>query len=575
MSKKKLIIIISIIVGALVIAGLYGTFATDEASTTSENTYNITLTGNSNEIVVPAGSSKTVIYQVTNTNKGKVNYGITFGGENIEVKVYEDSMNKESDLIDYGESKFIKLLITNTGTTESTASVNVVLGYEKDTNLNQPNLVPSGHTFVTESYTKPSGGGSGGSSNTLVNLISNLYNNATKTEVDAADGITYNYATEVSLMNDRLGTMNTGINDGNIRYYGASPDNYIDIGDKYEGDDEVIKPWVEAGVFSSFGFYEEEIPTNSSECFEKIQCSYLVENHYAFDDFMCEMDKESIFYTNGFTSDDDVCTTISISAGTPILYRIIGLFKDVELVDGSRKDLIKVMRDEPIGEYSWDQSASTVNSGMGVNEWSQADLMKLLNPGYEEETVGGSLYWNSGSGSCYGYDKATGSLTSVPCDFTTNGLSTSAQNNIEAVKWNLGGWNNRSVFANQMYSYERQGNVVQNPSDGIQRKTVWEGRVALAYPSDYGYAVDLGSCSSKLDDYDNYIGTNWMYDQSLWLLTPSSSDANYAWQVNLNGVVGTDGIVHDDLGVSPVFYLDSELTVESGTGKSDDPYVLW
>ena len=33
--------------------------------------------------------------------------------------------------------------------------------------------------------------------------------------------------TEVGLMNDRLGNMSTGIDDGNIRYYGASPNNYI------------------------------------------------------------------------------------------------------------------------------------------------------------------------------------------------------------------------------------------------------------------------------------------------------------------------------------------------------------
>ena len=45
---------------------------------------------------------------------------------------------------------------------------------------------------------------------------------------------------------------------------------------------------------------------------------------------------------------------------------------------------------------------------MGINEWSHADLMKLLNPGYDNEEVGGSLYWNSNSGTCYGYDE-TGS----------------------------------------------------------------------------------------------------------------------------------------------------------------------
>lgn len=36
-----------------------------------------------------------------------------------------------------------------------------------------------------------------------------------------------------------------------------------------------------------------------------------------------------------------------------------------------------------------------------------------------------------------------------------------------------------------------------------------------------------------------------------------------------------DNTIYNNMtGVLPVFYLDSELTVESGTGMSDDPYVL-
>ncbi|MGN1342215.1 MAG: hypothetical protein ACI4VL_03185, partial [Bacilli bacterium] len=82
------------------------------------------------------------------------------------------------------------------------------------------------------------------------------------------------------------------------------------------------------------------------------------------------------------------------------LWRIIGI------VDGK----VKLIRNESIGGYSWDTSASDINSGYGINEWSQADLMKLLNPGYESNTdldssdtsitVNNSLYYNSGSGTC-------------------------------------------------------------------------------------------------------------------------------------------------------------------------------
>ena len=68
---------------------------------------------------------------------------------------------------------------------------------------------------------------------------------------------------------------------------------------------------------------------------------------------------------------------------------------------GYKKSRLKLIRSASIGSYSWDSSDSSVNSGSGVNEWSEADLMKLLNPGYESEEIGGSLYYNDGSGICY------------------------------------------------------------------------------------------------------------------------------------------------------------------------------
>ena len=62
---------------------------------------------------------------------------------------------------------------------------------------------------------------------------------------------------------------------------------------------------------------------------------------------------------------------------------------------GKQESLVKMVRAESIGDYSWDSSVSGINSGFGINEWSEADLMKLLNP-YTvysgTPTIGGSLY---------------------------------------------------------------------------------------------------------------------------------------------------------------------------------------
>ena len=98
-------------------------------------------------------------------------------------------------------------------------------------------------------------------------------------------------------------------------------------------------------------------------------------------------------------------------------WRIIGVMNNIDDGTGKKETRLKLIRNESIGKYSWDTSDLSVNRGKGVNEWSQADLMKLLNPGYESES--GSLYYNNGSGYYNG---------SSSCDFTSIGLKINLKN---------------------------------------------------------------------------------------------------------------------------------------------------
>ena len=61
---------------------------------------------------------------------------------------------------------------------------------------------------------------------TAAETITELYMNAAK-ETVTNNSIDYNTAPSVSLMNDRLGGTTEDLNGGNIRYYGATPNNYI------------------------------------------------------------------------------------------------------------------------------------------------------------------------------------------------------------------------------------------------------------------------------------------------------------------------------------------------------------
>ena len=322
-----------------------------------------------------------------------------------------------------------------------------------------------------------------------VKLITDLYTNASKTTT-TVNSVTYNLASSVGLMNDRKGSSSVGADAGNIRYYGANPNNYI-----------------------------------------YFNCSD---------------------YSNQSSS---TCET----------WRIIGVF------DGK----VKIIRGSRIGSYSWDSSASDVNSGKGVNEWSQADLMKLLNSGYDSESVGGSLYWNAKRGTCFsGQNNAT-----ISCDFTSTGLKNVATRNMiaETTYYTRGHDDSNSIFVDAMYDKERVSGTVYDST----RTTTWTGKVAIPYPSDYGYAADLSLCQKQLGSYNDATCTanNWMKNILApnygWVLTPSSGNAYYACIVVTSGRVGNyyNG-AFNSYGVAPVLSLTTKLGIGPGSGTSSSPYQL-
>ena len=322
---------------------------------------------------------------------------------------------------------------------------------------------------------------------TAADTIISLYTSAAKVTA-TNNSITYNTAPSVSLMNDRLGGTTTSLDGGNIRYYGASPNNYI-----------------------------------------YFNCSD---------------------YSNQTSS---TCET----------WRIIGVF------DGK----LKLIRGSQIGSYSWDNknTSTGAETAYGKNDWTDARLMKLLNPGYESETTGGSLYYKSKSGNCYSdQNNAT-----TACNFTSAGIKNDTTRNlISDTTYYLGGWSSNSVYPNQIYEYERGTKVYS------KRPTTWQGKIALPYPSDYGYAADLGKCLNKqLSSYDDTTCTsnNWMNTilgtfNASWLLTPDYG-AYRAWYVSSFGDV-YGNYAYDARGVAPVLYLNSELAVKAGTGSSSAPYQL-
>ena len=259
-------------------------------------------------------------------------------------------------------------------------------------------------------------------------------------------------------------------------------------------------------------------------------------------------------------------------------WRIIGIFPTDDGT-GKYEERIKIVREESIGDYSWDTSPDSINPGSGINQWGEsgdyegADLMRLLNPGYEGESVNNSLYWNRGSGTCYNYyDNET-----TTCDFSSTGLTENAKEMIEDAVWYTSA-SNRYTTASESYAEERASTTTDFSSeDGVTRTTNWTGKAGLMYPSDYGYASSgCRNGEQTLNDYDNETctSTNWLYNSDYqWLLSPFSGINYYVRYVHSPGYVTTNQAV-TAYGARPVIYLSSSVKITGGDGTLSSPYEL-
>ena len=344
--------------------------------------------------------------------------------------------------------------------------------------------------------------------------ITNLYTDATKSTA-TVNSITYNLAPSVNLMNDRHASMSTDINGGDIRYYGANPDNYVWLGDTFTTD-----------------------------------------------------------YTYTYNG-----SSITRTAGSKKLWRIVGVF------DGR----LKLVSNDLISSQglSWDTSENSINNGYGINQWGPsgnyegADLMRLLNPGYENESVNNSLYWTKGTGTVYtGIRNATTSSVS----FANTGLTTAEKTLIDTATWYTGAYDNFS-YVDAHYIAER-GNMgkicsstnIDRCNDEVTRTSTWSGKVGLIYASDSGYAADLSQCNQVLNSYSETgcYDTDWLkLPEFYWTISSRarSDRGSIAFYVYNDGELATN-LTNSTIKVRTAVYLKHNVMLSGGTGTELDPYVL-
>lgn len=483
-----LIAVISIGLIGLAVGSTYAMFTTS-AEINNPITISSNLTSN-NDVMetfeVEIEPYKTVT-QTININSGtvsNVNYAVWYLNNisNVDIGILSTNTRTTGVIKDAGSGTGCNIVLRNNSAEKKTITIGVATSKSSISLASNMTIVPQ--VVIGERQINTN----------AATYIKKLYSTTEKSTV-TNNSITYNTSQSQLLMNDRKGSSSTGIDAGNIRYYGANPDNYV-----------------------YFNCSNYNNPTAST----------------------CE------------------------------LWRIIGVF------DGK----VKIMRSENIGAYSWDTTASTINGGSGLNDWSTSKLMMLLNSGYtyliNNLSRPASLYWNRTSGSCYN----AANLGATSCSFTSTGLKNdTTKNMIYETRHNIGaGTTSVGIYANQLYAKERGTTVYTG------RPTTWTGKVVVPYASDYSYAVDFNKCSSTLYNYNNSACTsnNWMYNimtksgtKGAWTLTSQSNgNADAVFGIYANGGVAYGQGARGGMNILPTLYLNPDTIITKGEGTKDKPYKI-
>ncbi len=249
-----------------------------------------------------------------------------------------------------------------------------------------------------------------------------------------------------------------------------------------------------------------------------------------------------------FGSNEGTCPTEN-------LYRIIGVFDGkVKLIkaDYTTSDMLGTDGRDYYGTYSYPTSSykgsmdtstiagyrwnyDTSVSSVGSNNWTTSEFNKInLN----------TNYWNY--------------------------LGATWQNLIAETTWHLGGMTSNSNTAKAFYDGER------NNAGYGSNSTTYSDEIGLMYPSDYGYAASPDAWVTNLNGYNNSTITsnNWMYMGLFeWTITPISVSSNLVFYVTGSGnLPGSNA--HNVYAARPVFYLESNVELNGGSGTLSDPYTL-
>ena len=263
------------------------------------------------------------------------------------------------------------------------------------------------------------------------------------------------------------------------------------------------------------------------------------------------------------------------------VWRIIGVFPTDDGT-GNIENRVKIIRDQSIGNKSWDNGTTAYNYTKNDNLM----LLQAKNKSKVEYLEKNDKYdvMLTAADACGGVSNwaRPASLNTELNTTYLNSLDSTSKSMIGQTKYYLGGYESSSILTQDMYSYERKISGTAYYDDTNPNN--WVGKLGLLYVSDYGYAssncnnsTNLESCNNQ-NWLNNIISLNTNYSDS-WTITASIKSGR--WSRIFSFYIYNQGIgsmqvcgASGNKQIFPTLYLKSNVLITGGDGTSSNPYKL-
>jgi len=262
------------------------------------------------------------------------------------------------------------------------------------------------------------------------------------------------------------------------------------------------------------------------------------------------------------------------------MWRIIGVFKN-----SSGDWNLKLIRntiltsDELPSTYTYNGTSFRIRSTNGGNYVIWNSTKTATN--YNDWTTASLQYWLNGSDGYFG-TLSSGAQALVDKTYTyylgNVGVYTTPEQDTTI-----------SAYNNERGSIVCSSNITENTHTNncniwYGNKATWSGKVALLYPSDYGYSSNSSCWTRALYGYSNGCqNKSWIFESFNisdieWLLSPASHRLEYATELSPAGFIRNGRSAsgyNNENGARPVLNLLASASIDANhTGSSSDPYII-